>query len=325
MDRPMAHTATLITQLRALEQLTRTEAQIARIRVAQARTEAVRRELRQNADNADARSRRIVEQLRRLGGIPDVVTPAIGRVVAFVKAAVEQAQPIDEALLGDLMLEHQLLDRARYVKGVAAKSEERAVENLAEDLITAHEATVEWLTTVLVEEALGGPAALEPTPLQRVAGVATRAAALPTRFAVEGVNRLVDTVQRTSADARATVGDYAGRVVQFGQAGGEVVAAGRDAALRRAEHVADREGADRVAEGVHDTRRDLGVLDAKELPIQRYEELTAQNAIAEIRKLREPGDVQAVIRFEEHHKDRTGVVSAAQTHYASIAKETAGV
>jgi hypothetical protein len=37
----------------------------------------------------------------------------------------------------------------------------------AADLVTAHSATVDRLSTVLTEEGLGGPAALRPTPLQR--------------------------------------------------------------------------------------------------------------------------------------------------------------
>ena len=52
-------TDTVVAQLRALEQLTQTEVQIARIRVAQARTDAVRRELQQNGDNGVRRARRI--------------------------------------------------------------------------------------------------------------------------------------------------------------------------------------------------------------------------------------------------------------------------
>src|SRR6058998_858376 len=76
----------LINQLRALALLTQTEEQVARTRISQARTDAVRRELTQNADNAANRSLGIVEQLRELGGVPDVVTPAIGRLSAILKA-----------------------------------------------------------------------------------------------------------------------------------------------------------------------------------------------------------------------------------------------
>ena len=52
----MTETATLITQLRVLAQLTRTEAQVARLRVTQANTDDVRDDLRQNAADADARA-----------------------------------------------------------------------------------------------------------------------------------------------------------------------------------------------------------------------------------------------------------------------------
>jgi hypothetical protein len=313
-------TDTVVAQLRALEQLTQTEVLIARLRVAQARTEAVRRELQQNGDNAVRRARRIEDALRGLDAVPDVVTPAIGRVLALVKSTLEQAQPIDEALLGDLTLEHQLLDRARYVRVLAQRAGLRSVEQLADDLVTAHTATVEWLTTVLAEEALGGPAALTPTPLQRVAGGVAHAVGLPTRFAVAQVNRAVHTVYRTGEQARGVVGDVADKALHLGSGTREVATAGRDAALRQAERVARRDGVDAVAAAVHDTRADMGTLAASELPIKHYEEMTAQNAIAAIRELRDPDDLRSVIAFEESHKNRTAVINAAQTQYASVSK-----
>lgn len=315
------NTETLITQLRALGQLTQTEVQIARVRVAQARTDAVRRELRENGDNAVRRARRIADQLRALDAVPDVVTPAVGRVLAFVKSTVEQAQPIDEALLGDLALEHQLLARARYVRVLAEHADRADVRSLADDLVTAHSATVEWLSTVLAEDALGGPAALVPTPLQRVAGGVTRVVGLPTRFAVGQVNRAVHTVYRTGESARGTVEEVAGKVVRLGEDTREVAVAGRDAALRRAEKVAERDGARDTAATVREARTGLGALDASELPIRNYDDLTAQSAIAAVRGLVKPDDLRAVLAFEENHKNRAGVVSAAQTRYASVARD----
>ena len=236
-------TPTLITQLRALQQLTRTEAQIARVRVLQARTDAVRRELKQNGANAERRAGRITRELSALGGVPDVVTPAIGRVLALVKSTVDQGQPLDEALLGDLTMEHQLRDRALYVRTLAKRAERASTEKLADDLVTAHEATIDWLTTVLAEEAMGGVAALEPTPLQRVAGGVSRVVSLPTRFAVERFNHAVAAVQRTGDQAREGAEDVAERVTRIGAGAREVVTAGRDAALGRAEQVARRDGA----------------------------------------------------------------------------------
>ena len=83
----MANTAKLVEQLRALLQLTQTEISIAQTRMAQARTEAVRRELSQNSEKAQQRAELIAEALRDLGGVPDVVTPAICRLIAGFKVA----------------------------------------------------------------------------------------------------------------------------------------------------------------------------------------------------------------------------------------------
>jgi hypothetical protein len=64
----------------------------------------------------------------------------------------------------------------------------------------------------------------------------------------------------------------------------------------------------------------MGALAASELPIPHYEEMTAQNAIAAIRSLTDPDDLRAVIAFEESHKNRAGVIDAAQAHHAGIAR-----
>jgi hypothetical protein len=104
-----------------------------------------------------------------------------------------------------------------------------------------------------------------------------------------------------------------------------VASTGRNAMLQRAERVADREGADATADALHETRAELGVLKAAELPIKRYEEMTAQESIAALRKLSDPDELNAMIRFEESHKKRSGVISAAQTRYAAIAKDSAGI
>src|SRR3954454_17889776 len=115
----MADNSKIVNQLRALVLLTNSREQVARARSSRPRTDAVRRELTQNADNAAARTIEITEALRSLGGVPDVVTPALGQLSAVLKATFEQAAPFEEALLSDLSLEHQLLDRATYVKVLA--------------------------------------------------------------------------------------------------------------------------------------------------------------------------------------------------------------
>ncbi|MCZ2830726.1 ferritin-like domain-containing protein [Modestobacter sp. VKM Ac-2986] len=322
-------TATLISQLRALLQLTQTEQQIARIRMGQARTDAVRRELAENAEHAQERSAAIAEQLRELGGMTDVVTPVLGRLAALVKGTLEQAEPIDEALLGDLQLEHQLLDRATYLKVLAQAADQPQVHALAERLITAHAATVEWLTVVLAEEALGGPAALRATPLQRVAGGATRLANLPVRFAANTVNRAVDSAQHAGGQAggavTGVVDDVTGRAGALTDAVRETLTVGRVASLRRAERIAQRQGDTAVAETVAATRRELGDVSADELPIPGYDSMTTAQIARAVRALTDPQDVRTVIRYEEAHKARASVVSAVQTRLAALAKQAVGV
>jgi DNA-binding ferritin-like protein len=317
--------AKIINQLRALVLLTQTEEQIARTRVTQARTDAVRRELNQNADHAADRTKAITEQLRALGGVPDVVTPAIGRLSAVLKATFEQAEPLEEALLQDLTLEHQLLDRATYLKVLAEKAELPKVRQLADRLITAHEATVEWLTVVLAEEALGGPAALQPTPLQRVAGAAANAAIAPYRFATNRVNEALDSAQQRREAAGDKLQDVAGKAGQFTDAVRETLTSGRAASLRRAEKVARRDGNRDAAETARHAREELGDVSADELPIKDYDSLSVPDAVKAIKGLKTPHDVNVVIRYEETHKDRANVASAAQTQLAELAKEKVGV
>ncbi|SDP14288.1 hypothetical protein SAMN05660199_03268 [Klenkia soli] len=321
----MADTTVLTAQLRALLLLTQTEEQVARTRVAQARTEAVRRELAQNADNAASRTEAITRTLRDLGGVPDVVTPALGRLGAIVKATVEQAGPLDEALLSDLSLEHQLLDRATYLKVLAETAELPRVARLAERLVTAHTATVEWLTVVLAETALGGPAALKATPLQRVTGGATRLAAFPARYVADSVNKVIDTTQQATDSVQQKIDAAASRASSFAGAVRESLAVGRDASLKEAEHQARAEGATDTAQAIHETRRELGALDAAELPVKKYDELNVSDTVKAVKGLTDAADLEAVIRYEETHKDRASVVNAAQLQLAALAKEAVGV
>ncbi|EID80041.1 hypothetical protein MLGJGCBP_01252 [Rhodococcus sp. T7] len=190
-------TTTLLAQLRAVLDLTHTEMQVAETRIVQARTDAVRRELSENAANGRSRAEAIDAAIRQLGGVPELIGPFLGRAVAAVKALTEQAQPFDEALFGDLALEHQLLDHARYIKALAVAAGERDIENLAFRLIAAHSATVDWLTTVLAEDALGGPAALRRTPLQAAAGAAVRLVNVPVTWSARSLDRALDTVRTT--------------------------------------------------------------------------------------------------------------------------------
>jgi hypothetical protein len=314
-------TATLLAQLRTLLDLTNTEIQVAETRIAQARTDAVRTELTQNAANGRARAESIEAAIRNLGGFPDIIGPFLGRAAAAVKALTEQAQPFDEALLGDLALEHQLLDRARYTKALAVAAKETDVQKLADRLITAHAATVDWLTTVLAEDALGGPAALRRSPLQAAAGAAVKIVTVPVNWSTHNLDRALETVRATPL----AIGDLIGRGQRAGDIAATTLSAARDAALQTAEKVTRDEGAGRTADALHSARSATGVLDASELPIEDYDDLNVSQAVAAVKELEEPSDIRVIIAYEEANKDRQGVVSAAQTRVAQIAKEVVGV
>ena len=321
----MSHNTKIINQLRALVLLTQTEEQVARTRISQARTDAVRKELTQNADNAAARTIEITTQLRSLGGVPDVVTPAIGRLTAILKATFEQGAPLEEALLTDLQLEHALHDRATYLKVLADQAGETKVRQLAEKLITAHEATVEWLTVVLAEEAMGGPAALVATPVQKVAGGVARAVNAPVRFWANTVNNTVDTVKQAGEQTSERISAVTERASALSDAVRETLTAGRSASLKRAEQVATTNGNKTAAKAAKSAREELGDVSADELPIKNYDDLTVADAVKAIKALKTPKDLHVVIHYEEAHKNRSNVASAAQTRLADLAKEAVGV
>ena len=312
---------TLIAQLRTVLELTHTEVQIAETRIAQARTEAVEKELTQNARHGRERALTIEAAIRELGGFPDVVGPLIGRAAAVFKALAEQAQPFDEALLGDLALEHELLDRARYVKALAVTAQRKDVQDLADKLITAHSATVEWLTTVLAEDALGGPAALRRSPTQAAAGIAVKLANLPLTWSARRLDRVIDALR----NAQPAIEGLADRGAQARDVAAKAFSASRDAALETAEKVTRDAGAQDAADVLHSLRSATGTVQADELPIAEYDELNVSQAVAAVKDLEDPSDLRVVIAYEEQHKNRQGVVSAAQVRVADIAREVVGV
>ncbi|MDH6286068.1 ferritin-like domain-containing protein [Rhodococcus opacus] len=315
------NTATVINQLRVVLDLTHTEIQVAETRIGQARTEAVRRELSQNAGNARERAGAVEEAVRSLGGLPDVVGPFLGRATAMVKAMAEQAQPFDEALLGDLILEHQLLDRARYLRALATASQHPGIVALAGRLITAHTATVEWLTTVLAEDALGGLAALRRTPMQAATGTAIRLINVPATWSARGLDRAIDTVRATPN----RIGALLSRGAHAGDVATKTLVASRDAALESAEEVTRREGASGVANAIRNARTVNGSLVDEELPISDYTELNVSGAVAAVKELTAPAEIRIIVAHEEVNKNRHGVVSAAQTRLAAIAQEVVGI
>lgn len=306
----------IVTELRALLRLTETEIQIIETRRAQARTEAVERELAENGDNARERARDIASVLRSQGGVPDVVTMAVGRLNAVAKANLEQGQPLTEALLGDLALEHQLQDRARLLKALATAADRRQVINLADRLVEAHGATIEWLTVVLAEVALGGPAALRQTPVQAVVGAGLQLATFPLRSVSRGVDGVLDRAGMLRERAESTSETVSDRVSEAVVDVRDTATQVRDSATETASGTA--RGAARRVRGA---RRSMAAPAESDLPIEGYEAFTKPRAIAAVKKLDDAADVRAIIAYEEATKNRADVVSAAQVQLSRIAKD----
>ncbi|MEO6879826.1 MAG: ferritin-like domain-containing protein, partial [Mycobacteriaceae bacterium] len=105
----------------------------------------------------------------------------------------------------------------------------------------------------------------------------------------------------------------------------QTVTAGRDAGLAKAEELAVREGDTSRAKTVRRARTRVGGLTASELPIPAYPTKNVADAVAAIQALTTAADLQAVLGFEEAHKNRRGVVSATQAHLATIAKDVVAI
>lgn len=313
------HTASpaLLNELVVLLRLTRTEAQIARIRTSQARRDDIRRELEDNAAEADRRASRIQDTLRRLGGTPDVLAGTVGRVTALTKATAEQVQPFSEGLLGDLALEHQLRDRVIFTRVLAEAQEADEVVALMNELESAHSETIEWIRVRLAELAQGGPVALAPTPAQAAVSAVARFATLPTRQSAAVFNKAADVLQRSRASAQKAAETTLKKGRKATEATAEVATAGRDAALQRAEEVAPSA---EVRKAAHRTREDLGTIDPQDLPVSNYDTLSSDAATKAVAGLDDADDVQKVLAFEQAHKARKGVITAAQKRLTELAE-----
>ena len=300
-------TEKLINQLGILHHLTNSEAQIAQTRRAQARNDTVRQQFTTNATNAQERARLIAAALRELGGVPDVVTPMLGRATALAKALVEQVQPITAALFSDLALEHQLLDRARYLEALADAADRVDARLLARRLQAAHQETILWITSVLAQEASGKFTAVQPTPVQKAVGRLTRAANYPTRWTASRINATAEAVARARS-----------RVATVTEAAADSLTAGRDAGLQQAERIATRRGARTIATTLHRTRVLTGGLTEGELPVDNFDDLTVSEVETEVTQLTDTAAVAALLRYEHNHKDRAGATTAIGNQLAAL-------
>jgi bacterioferritin (cytochrome b1) len=321
----MSSNSLLISQLNALVRLTDMEVSLIEARRAQASTPAFELQLRDDAEQGRRRHQQLIDAIRRLDGVPDVVGMVAGRVNAMVKTSTDQAQDLTEALLGDLALEHQLLDRTRFAKMLAERDDDTATVRVLELIEPAHAARVEWLFTRLGEVSVGGPAALRPTPMQTVAGVSRRVSQFPIRQTAVTVNRSLKAANQLQQRTVEAVTTNVARARELAEAAGEIWAAGRDASLQRGEEVARERGARGTARRLHEAREELGALDASELPIRGYDGLSAEAAAGRISRLRDVDDVRAVLAYEEANKNRKTVTTAARERIEELAAELASV
>jgi bacterioferritin (cytochrome b1) len=319
----MSTNSALLTQLNALLRLTNTEILIAETRRAQAATSDIERELAANADKGRERAELLTTSIRDLGGVPDAVGVAAGRLTASAKATIEQGQDLVEALLGDLALEYELLNRTRLTTMIAEHLDERAPRRTLERLEVAHTATIDWLMTRLAEVASGGPTALRPTALQSVVGFGRRLGTMPARNVSATVNRSIDGAGRARRQAVESVQANGARVRELVEAAGEIWTAGRDASLKRTEQIAGERGDTSRARAVNRRRRELGAVDGEELPIRGYDRLRADQAIARINRLEDADDVRAVLAYETQHKARKGVLEASRDRAEALAAQLA--
>lgn len=313
----------LLSELNNLRRLTQTEAMVAQARRPQATSERFERELAANAEKCEQRARLLSDTIRDLGSVPDVVGVAMGWVAGLTKASVEQGQPLSEALFGDLALEHHLLDRTRFARMLAEQAGETKVIKVLDRLEVAHTATVEWLMTRLAEVAVGGPAALRPTPVQAVAGVARQIASLPVRQATGSVNRSVAALEVLQKRTEETINANVDRARQLVDAASDIWTAGRNATLERTEEVAREHNAKGAAATVRRTRRELGAVGSDDLPVRGYDKLNAGTAIGRLERLQEAQDVRTILAYETANKNRKGVLSAATGRLEELAGEMA--
>jgi hypothetical protein len=220
---------------------------------------------------------------------------------------VEQGQPIAGALFGDLALEHQLLDRTRYLEALADTADHADTRNLARRLQAAHQETIEWITSVLVEEAAGEPTKVRPTPVQKAVGRLTSVVILPARRIAGWINSAAEAVART----RSRVGTVAEAAV-------DSLTAGRDAALLQAEQIATRKGARTTGTALHRTRVLAGGLSEDELAVDNFDDLTVGEVASAVQQLTDTAALTALLRYEQNQKDRAGAITSIENRLAAL-------
>ena len=326
----------LVTELQQLLRMTAFEQSVATVRRVQARSSDISEELKANAEKSGERLALLATAVKQVGGVPDVVGPLLGKAGAFLQTQVNQVQTLQGALLGDLALEHQLRDRARYARTLAESLGYAHVLPVLDRLEVAHSATIEWLETRLDEVGRTGTSALKATPIQAAVTAARRAIRAPFGVTFAGINRVsglvqgfgTKTAESATGTARAAAGTAAGKVAgKAASKAGDVA----DKAADLTQKVADKTAADVYpSEGTVEPAVDefgaVGSLndntgvepDGVHAPFPGFDKLGGDSVIRHVAESTDLPDLQVLLAYEEAHKNRKGVIQAVETRLAEL-------
>jgi bacterioferritin (cytochrome b1) len=214
----------LVSELQQLLRMTSFEQTIATIRRTQARDSSISQELAANAEKSAERRQLLSSAVRQVGGVPDVVGQAFGKVGAVLTTQLNQVQTLQGALLGDLTLEHQLRERTRYARSLAESLGYSQVLPVLDRLEAAHTATIEWLEARLAEVGRTGTSALQATPVQTAVMMTRRLVGAPYVLTAETVNRISGLLTRGASKATDAAQGAAGTAAQTARSAADTAA-----------------------------------------------------------------------------------------------------
>jgi bacterioferritin (cytochrome b1) len=324
----------LVSELQQLLRMTAFEQSIATVRRVQARSTDIAEELAANAEKSGERLALLAGAVKQVGGVPDVVGPLLGKAGAFVQTQLNQVQTLQGALLGDLTLEHQLRERARYARTLAESLGYSQVIPVLDRLETAHSATIEWLETRIAEVAKTGTSAIEATPIQAAVTTARKLLHAPFGVAEAGVNRVGGLVQRFGGKADKAVEKVVESAVDqvkdaaedVAETASDVVAAVATSGKKATDDADVYPSAQGTVEVAVDEFGAVGSLtdntgvepDGVHAPFTGYEKLSGDRVITYVNESTDLPDLQVLLAFEEAHKNRKGVIQAVEARLADL-------
>ena len=301
----------LVAELQSLLRLTAFEQTIATVRRSQARTPEMEGELAANAKKSSERMQLLSDAVRRVGGVPDVVGPVLGKAGALLTTQFNQVQSLQGALLGDLTLEHQLRERTRFARSMARSLGQDDVLPVLDRLETAHTATIEWLETRIAEVGRTGTSALRATPVQAAVMIARRAALAPWGVAASGVNRASDLLQKLGQKAPEVAAEAATEAAAEVK---EVVDGARDRVVDLTGSAAEQ--GNELREGAAAPRP---AADGEHPPFAGYDKVSGDSVMRHVADTEDVEELRVLLAYERANKARKGVLQAAEARLSELA------